>query len=925
MTAYLERRLGALMALAVTVLLATAGTAGAALPRPVGGLLAIDVPAPAGSGLFDVDPFRAGTQVLAQAVEDARSQKLKLVSVLDLRLLAVGPAEGFVPRGSLGAGWRAFVWGEDSSGRARLWTPAFDSARSLLSFDPELPCGSAADAATPLAGPFPVTIPRGARPGGQSVPSPTSALVFGDPGDPARGVRIAAEAGVTLGMTTAGANVARGGFGFAGAAFAYGTAGGEPALWTPKLLGTSTKLASSRFLACTGAPPAQGTITLTKQLVPAGDPGRFDLRLDGETIAAGVGDEGTTGVVSVAAGEHTVSEAAAGSTSLDDYTTKIECVEDANGASPVTSTGPVTVPVAAGDEWQCVVTNTIDVSRLAALAVSPGSGPPGSPLLLEPAGGVPPGTLTLYVGGEQAPVVPGGDGALNAVVPMFLDPDTSWSAPPAGPVDVILYADGQPVAGAHQALAVTPLERAPGAADDAVDALSGITSSLGLIADQLAGEPGVDQQWLTSVIGALDELISGSDPSSLAGALAAATPEARELLDAWFASSGMLTALEQYEQQLAGVVDGLSAGQTSRARARLRALLQGAGTPIGDVALATKMQVYEDVKLFGEQVIGATSATWSSYVGTSAGLLNLAFNIPAARVPAAIIGVVLGLTDFTLNKIVLGLMPARLSSMQLTVANPTLQPAATTNATLTIEAENDPPQIGVQDTIGALLTASGLGDLGDWGPKFNDVVLFFLSLIQSRIASYASQHPELNLDTSISSMPHQTWQATITTRSFVNLLSSNANVLAPLGASVDWQASSPSQRCGDDVSIWALTAANTFGTQAAASNHVTVHVDPTNPQVIVSPGFVDLPAGGSQQFTATGAANIQWTASGGTIDQSGSYTAPSASGTYTVTATDAGNPSCKGTATIQVRPTVAITPASITLAPGDMPRSPLPR
>ncbi|MFN8186258.1 MAG: hypothetical protein U0R69_04185 [Gaiellales bacterium] len=124
--------------------------------------------------------------------------------------------------------------------------------------------------------------------------------------------------------------------------------------------------------------------------------------------------------------------------------------------------------------------------------------------------------------------------------------------------------------------------------------------------------------------------------------------------------------------------------------------------PISDAALAHKMQVYEQVKLFGEQVIAATSSTWSTYLGTAAGALNLVFNIPAARVPAAIIGVVLGLTDFTLNKIVLGLMPARISSLDLAVANPTPKPGEATNATLDLEVVNDPPQIGIQDVTSAL-------------------------------------------------------------------------------------------------------------------------------------------------------------------------------------------------------------------------------
>ena len=54
----------------------------------------------------------------------------------------------------------------------------------------------------------------------------------------------------------------------------------------------------------------QGTITLTKHLLPAADPGRFDLKLDAATRAAAAGDGGTSGPVSVPVGNHAVSESA---------------------------------------------------------------------------------------------------------------------------------------------------------------------------------------------------------------------------------------------------------------------------------------------------------------------------------------------------------------------------------------------------------------------------------------------------------------------------------------------------------------------------------------------------------------------------------------------------------------------------------------
>ena len=51
------------------------------------------------------------------------------------------------------------------------------------------------------------------------------------------------------------------------------------------------------------------TITVTKHLISnAADPAKFNLRIDGVTYAANVGDGGTTGAITVTPGTHTVSE-----------------------------------------------------------------------------------------------------------------------------------------------------------------------------------------------------------------------------------------------------------------------------------------------------------------------------------------------------------------------------------------------------------------------------------------------------------------------------------------------------------------------------------------------------------------------------------------------------------------------------------------
>ena len=74
----------------------------------------------------------------------------------------------------------------------------------------------------------------------------------------------------------------------------------------------------------------------------------------------------------------------------------------------------------------------------------------------------------------------------------------------------------------------------------------------------------------------------------------------------------------------------------------------------------------------------------------------------------------------------------------------------------------------------------------------------------------------------------------------------------------------------------------------------------------------------SQQFSATVTASsdtsVTWSASGGTISNSGQYTAPSTAGTYTVVATSVADSTKSASAAITVTTTPA--PVAVTITPG---------
>jgi hypothetical protein len=97
------------------------------------------------------------------------------------------------------------------------------------------------------------------------------------------------------------------------------------------------------------------TIKATKVLAPATDAGRFNLLVDGAAKATDVGDGGTTGVQTVLPGTHTVGEAAGTATDLANYDSTTSCVDTAHAATPADTDG--SVQVAAGDQWECVITN----------------------------------------------------------------------------------------------------------------------------------------------------------------------------------------------------------------------------------------------------------------------------------------------------------------------------------------------------------------------------------------------------------------------------------------------------------------------------------------------------------------------------------------------------------------------------------------
>jgi len=157
----------------------------------------------------------------------------------------------------------------------------------------------------------------------------------------------------------------------------------------------------------------------------------------------------------------------------------------------------------------------------------------------------------------------------------------------------------------------------------------------------------------------------------------------------------------------------------------------------------------------------------------------------------------------------------------------------------------------------------------------------------------------------------------------------SANVSGTSNTAVTWKASGGNISSGGTYTApmsagsFVVTATSMADTSKSASAAVSVTAT-TTVAVTISPGSASLSTGGSQQFTAavSGSSNtaVNWSATGGSVSTNGLYTAPSAAGTYAVTATSAADTtkSASASVTVSAAPVVAvsITPGSASLITG---------
>jgi len=109
----------------------------------------------------------------------------------------------------------------------------------------------------------------------------------------------------------------------------------------------SITLAPAQVASCTITNTRKPTLTVAKACQPAGDPGKFNLKIDGVTYGSDKPCGTDTGPIVVSTGAHTVSETAGTGTNLADYSATI--------GAPCASDGTITL--GPGENKTCTITN----------------------------------------------------------------------------------------------------------------------------------------------------------------------------------------------------------------------------------------------------------------------------------------------------------------------------------------------------------------------------------------------------------------------------------------------------------------------------------------------------------------------------------------------------------------------------------------
>lgn len=431
------------------------------------------------------------------------------------------------------------------------------------------------------------------------------------------------------------------------------------------------------------------------------------------------------------------------------------------------------------------------------LSVRPLQGPPGTALTVtgarfDPADA---GALHVTLGDADAAYRIAADGSLSVAVPLYLGPD-GWPKPPSDPQTLEVVRAGRTVGRSTEGVSVTPLARAPGTTAQVQDDLQRIADAYDALWSLVPAALPQEAPLRQAVANALAGLANGGDASLgavLAGtsSLLGGDPGNADLADAVLASSGAADYLSAYADALAAAV-----GQAPVGAVRARAgATQDASSGLcdggaEDLDLACEMQIYVVLDDFTQAFVKPTVTTYGNTVGLAAGALA----IGTLEVPAAgIIGAILSVGDFVMEKMAPALFPSHLTQFDLEMLKTTIDVGEVTQSDIVVAAANTPPPITVSDVIQQALTLLGLRE-SEATTKFEKALEaaanFDIGLYMQLISDYEGKHPGTFpwASTGVAQMPAMSWgPLEVSTDRLVKLTSSDDSVLAPQQAQIEWK------------------------------------------------------------------------------------------------------------------------------------------
>ena len=460
-------------------------------------------------------------------------------------------------------------------------------------------------------------------------------------------------------------------------------------------------------------------------------------------------------------------------------------------------------------------------------------------------------TSEIRVAGQTAPTVLNARHEALMRLPLFYDEGTQWAAPPAGPQDVEIFCNGSLWATLPRAITITELPPAPGTTEAIVADYRQIAADYKSLAESLAPTPGIQQQLFTAIFAALEEILSGTNENSLPVLLAnlnQTEPDVLALMDAMYAIGDIdettATFRERMQQWRGEAEASVSASST------LPVVPPQSGPPgsaplgfapkdnvlilkppvvMSDTALSVAMYLYDDIREFSEGFIADTASQFSTVAGA------ISIFIKSKHLAAA--NAVLFFLDYVMNKLVVSALPATLNTIDFRIETNQLANSEVTASDFKLHARNIPALLTITDITSVILNTIGVAGSqrfpGDeavsWLNALEEAlpatVKYGLETLDREFKQYADSIPggfAYDLE-AFAIVPLMRFEAVAETRELYKMYPDHTNVVSPLPAQLEWQAS---ETAWGSAEVFITPAGRSFGANNTnvPSNKVLVYV-----------------------------------------------------------------------------------------------------